>query len=46
MPPGESLCPGGLEYVWERGVEGILGRVTGGRSLPYFPKREKRICGV
>ena len=46
MPPGESLCPGGSEYVWERGVEGILGRVTGGRSLPYFPKREKRICGV
>ena len=46
MPPGESSHPGGSEYVWQRGVEGVLGRVTGGRSLPYFPKKEKRICGV
>ena len=39
MPPGESSCPGSSEYVWQRGVEGVLGRVTGGRSLPYFPKK-------
>ena len=25
MPPGESTCPGGSEYVWQRGVEGVLG---------------------
>ena len=41
MPPGESSHPGGSEYVWQRGVEGVLGRVTGGRSLPYFPKKKK-----
>ena len=46
MPPGESSHPGGSEYVWQRGVEGISGRVTGGRSLPYFPKKEKLTCGV
>ena len=40
MPPGESSHPGGSEYVWQRGVEGISGRVTGGRSLPYFPKKK------
>ena len=34
VPPDESSCPGGSEYVWQRGVEGISGRVTGGRSLP------------
>ena len=28
MPPGESSHPGGSEYVWQRGVEGILGQVT------------------
>ena len=39
MPPGESSHPGGSEYVWQRGVEGISGQVTGGRSLPYFPKK-------
>ena len=38
MPPGESTCPGGSEYVWQRGVEGILSQVTGGRSLPYLKK--------
>ena len=38
MPPGESSHPGGSEYVWQRGVEGILGRVTGSWSLPYFLK--------
>ena len=46
MPPGESSHPGGSEYVWQRGVEGISGRVTGGRSLPYFPKKKKLICAV
>ena len=40
MPPGESSHPGGSEYVWQRGVEGISGQVTGGRSLPYFPKKK------
>ena len=38
MLPGESSCPGGSEYVWQRGIEVILGRVTGGRSLPYTLK--------
>ena len=42
----ESSCPGSSEYVWQRGVEGISGRVTSRRSLPYFPKKEKLICGV
>ena len=46
MPPGESSHPGGSEYVWQRGVEGVLGRVRGSRSLPYFPKKKKLICGV
>ena len=32
MPPGESSHPGGSEYVWQRGVEGISGQVTGGRT--------------
>ena len=27
MPPGTSSCSGGSEYVWQRGVEGISGRV-------------------
>ena len=39
MPPGESSCPGGSEYVWQRGVEGILGQVRGGQSLPYLKKK-------
>ena len=38
MPLGESSHPGGSEYVWQRGVEGISGQVTGSRSLPYFQK--------
>ena len=25
MPPGESSCPGGSDYVWQRGVEGVSG---------------------
>ena len=41
MPPGESSHPGGSEYVWQRGVEGVLGWVTGGRSWPYFPKKKQ-----
>ena len=36
---GESSHLGGSEYVWQRGVEGISGQVTGGRSLPYGPKK-------
>ena len=35
MPPGESSHPGGSEYVWQRGVEGVLGRVTGGRKFRF-----------
>ena len=29
-----------------KGVEDISGRVTGGPSLPYFPKKREAICGV
>ena len=32
MAQGESSCPGGSDYVWQRGVGGLKGRVTGGRS--------------
>ena len=32
VPPGESSCPGGSEYVWQRGVESLQGRVTAARS--------------
>ena len=46
MPPGESSHPGGSEYVWQRGVEGISGQVTGSRSLPYFPKKEEANLSV
>ena len=38
------LCcfgPGGSEYVWQRGVESVLGWVTGGRSWPYFQKKNQ-----
>ena len=35
----ESLCPGSSEYVWQRGVDCVLGRATGGRSLFYFKKK-------
>ena len=45
MPPGESSCLGGSENVWQRGVEGILGRVTGSPSLPHF-RKNKRILAV
>ena len=30
----ESSCLGGSEYTWQKGVEGVLGRLRGGRSLP------------
>ena len=40
MPPGESSCPDGSEYVWQRGVGSLQGRVTAGRSWPLF--REKK----
>ena len=30
-----------VEYVWQRGVEGVLGWVTGGRSLPYFQQKKQ-----
>ena len=32
VPPGESSCPGGSEYVWQRGVDSLEGRVTAARS--------------
>ena len=41
MPPGESSHPGGSEYVWQRGAEGVLGWVPGGRSWPYFQKKNR-----
>ena len=40
VPPGESSCPDGSEYVWQRGVESLQGRVTAARSWPLF--REKK----
>ena len=42
MLPGESSCPGGSEYVCQKGVEGVLGRVTGGRSWPSFKKNKMK----
>ena len=35
MPPGESSCPGGSEYVWQKGVEGVKSPI-----YPIFQKRE------
>ena len=43
MPPGESSHPGGSEYVWQRGVEGVLGWVMGGRSWPFFQKKKTKM---
>ena len=40
VPLGDSSYPGGSEYEWQRGVEDVEGRFTGGRSLPYFPKKQ------
>ena len=42
VPPGESSCPDGSEYVWERGVGSLQGQVTAARSLPLF--REEKKC--
>ena len=44
MPPGESSHLGGSEYVWQRGVEGVLGWVTGGQSWPSFQKDKMKIA--
>ena len=46
MLPGESSCPGGSDSVWQRGVEGISGRVMGDQSLPYFQQKNSCECGV
>ena len=46
MVPGESSCPGGSEYEWQRGIQAVLGRVTAGRNLPYFQKRNCQHCCV
>ena len=32
VPLGESSCPDGSEYVWQRGVESLQGQVTAARS--------------
>ena len=32
VPPGESSCPDSSEYVWQRGVESLQGRVTAAQS--------------
>ena len=44
MVPGESSCPGDLEYECQRGVEGVLGWVTDGRSWPSFKKEPFLWC--
>ena len=41
VPPGESSCPDGSEYVWERGVGSLQGRVTAARSWPLFREEKK-----
>ena len=40
MPLGESSCPGGSEYVWQGGVEGVLGWVRAAEVYPIFKKKE------
>ena len=45
MLPGKFSFPDGSEYVWQRGVEGVKGQVTGGRSWPSFRKKNF-FCGV
>ena len=42
MLPGESSYIGGSGYVCQRGVDGVLGRVTGGRSWPSFKKNKMK----
>ena len=39
--PGERTRPELSEYVWQRGVGSLEGRVTAGRSWPFFQKKEK-----
>ena len=46
MLPGKFSFPDGSEYVWQRGVEGVKGQVTGGRSWPSFGDYPRRNCGV
>ena len=41
VPPGESSCPDGSEYVWQRGVESLQGQVTAARSGPLFREEKK-----
>ena len=43
VPPGESSCPDGSEYVWQRGVESLQGRVTAARSWPLFRAKKKNL---
>ena len=43
VPPGESSCPDGSEYVWQRGVGSRQGRVTAGRSWPLFREKKNRL---
>ena len=43
VPPGESSCPDGSEYVWQRGVESLQGRVTATRSGPLFRAKKKNL---
>ena len=43
MLPGESSCPDGSEYVWQRGVESLQGQVTAAQSWPLFrPKKSPK----
>ena len=41
VPPGESSCPDGSEYVWQRGVGSLQGRVTAARSWPLIREEKK-----
>ena len=43
VPPGESSCPDGSEYVWQRGVGSLQGRVTAARSWPLFREEKNHL---
>ena len=43
MPPGESSCPDGSEYVWQRGVGSLQGRVTAAWSWPLFREEKNHL---
>ena len=43
VPPGESSCPDGSEYVWQRGVGSLQGRVTAAWSWPLFREKKNRL---